>query len=504
MKTANLFLSPLRRAKSRRDDISLTVCFSLRAFSLRAILLLALFSCANLHAQVTIGGLTEPVKGAILDLNSSTRGGLLLSNVAISNRGLIPSGTNLFPNIIAGTNDDTNLGFTGAMVYNTGTASVPAGVYVWDGYDWVAAGEQPPVITKVSPAFTLTGNATNITVTGTHLNTAYLVFIDLNGNNSPDAGEECTVLSIVSDAQITCQTPAISQEGSYNVAVKTLGGTASLNRGFEYLAYQAPSLLASSNKWVKAADTNADAIASLTGTNGASFTGDAPNYIVDIDDNMIPVVNQDTEGNFPYSWGNYDEKQWCNAVTVKPEKLAAYKADPLGTLIEEDDILGYWVYIPRYAYQVMRYSPFNYPLCGNGALSGPICPNDGQTPFTIKFQKKTDAKLIPTGNDDEGDYRELVADENRWATHPAFTFDGTELNGIWVGKFETGTDYYCVNTDATIPVSCGANVAPTNIFIKPGYAPMNNKYIGAGIFASFYTTGAYDPVVSFRVVLSVY
>jgi hypothetical protein len=52
-------------SKSRRDGTLLTVCFSLRTFSLRKILLLALafFSCANLPAQVTIGGLENPKAG---------------------------------------------------------------------------------------------------------------------------------------------------------------------------------------------------------------------------------------------------------------------------------------------------------------------------------------------------------------------------------------------------------------------------------------------------------
>jgi hypothetical protein len=46
--------------KSRRDGTLLTVCFSLRIFSLRAVLLSALmfFFCANLHARVTIGVLS--------------------------------------------------------------------------------------------------------------------------------------------------------------------------------------------------------------------------------------------------------------------------------------------------------------------------------------------------------------------------------------------------------------------------------------------------------------
>jgi hypothetical protein len=105
MKTAKLFFSPLRRAKSRRDGTLLTVCFSLRTFSLRifslrAILLpaLAFFSCANLYAQVLIGGTDRPKNGAILDLNSTAKGGLLLSNVTLPNLYTIPAG---FPGITA-------------------------------------------------------------------------------------------------------------------------------------------------------------------------------------------------------------------------------------------------------------------------------------------------------------------------------------------------------------------------------------------------------------------
>jgi hypothetical protein len=91
--------------KSRRDDTLLTVCDSLRAFSLRAILLPALlfFFCANLHAQVTIGSLEEPKSGAVLDLNSTLKGGLLLSNIVLDNLYTIPhtgSGTaNPFPDM---------------------------------------------------------------------------------------------------------------------------------------------------------------------------------------------------------------------------------------------------------------------------------------------------------------------------------------------------------------------------------------------------------------------
>jgi uncharacterized protein (TIGR02145 family) len=144
MKTAKLFFSPLRRAKSRRDGTLLTVCFSLRTFSLRAILLPALmfFAYAGLHAQVTIGGLTKPKDGTVLDLNSSAKGGLILSNVALSNLYTIPAS---FPGM--GTPPaDAKEKFTGALVYHTGANNIPAGIYAWNGTNWSPATENcmPP------------------------------------------------------------------------------------------------------------------------------------------------------------------------------------------------------------------------------------------------------------------------------------------------------------------------------------------------------------------------
>jgi uncharacterized protein (TIGR02145 family) len=148
MKTAKLFLFPLCWAKSRRDETLLTVCFSLRTFSLRQILLPALlfFFCANLSAQVTMGGLEVPKKGAILDLNSTTKGGLLLSNVVLENLYTIPT---TFPGM-SSPPGDVNEKFTGALVYHEGGNGIPAGVYLWNGTNWTPLSEN-----CIAPAWTL-------------------------------------------------------------------------------------------------------------------------------------------------------------------------------------------------------------------------------------------------------------------------------------------------------------------------------------------------------------
>jgi uncharacterized protein (TIGR02145 family) len=124
------------------------------------------FACANVHAQVTIGGLEKPAKGALLDLNSTSKGGLLLSNVTITNPDSIPYGTNLFPGINKNS-ADINIGLRGAMVYNDGQEpTVPAGIYVWNGYYWTPDGNCRPIITasSSSPVSVDAGNSTTLRI----------------------------------------------------------------------------------------------------------------------------------------------------------------------------------------------------------------------------------------------------------------------------------------------------------------------------------------------------
>ncbi len=165
---------------------------------------------------------------------------------------------------------------------------------------------------------------------------------------------------------------------------------------------------------------------------------------VDLDLNMIPVKYAGSTTNAQWTslanpedssnqgnWYNYNNKQWANAVTVKdPSK---YKGKNM--IVEQSDILGFWVYIPRYAYEVMR---------RDGTDSSVSAQN-----FLIHFEKKTDAKRHPAACSTTGkDYRTQCdldrsyikgqpSNAGTWATHPAFIFGAKELNGIWFAKFET-------------------------------------------------------------------
>ena len=129
---------------------------------------------------------------------------------------------------------------------------------------------------------------------------------------------------------------------------------------------------------------------------------------------MIPVkwngsnwVKADST-NLNNDWYDYKEKKWANAVMVKDSSRSKYMSAANGTTISELDVLAYYVWIPRYKYQL-----FNV----NAEKMAPIEIN-------VKFEKNIPAKSVGSNN-------------GEWLTHPAFTFGDKELTGIWVGKFET-------------------------------------------------------------------
>ena len=207
---------------------------------------------------------------------------------------------------------------------------------------------------------------------------------------------------------------------------------------------------------------------------------------VDLDANMIPVKYTGSTTNAQWTslanpedssnqgnWYNYNQKQWANAVTVKdPSK---YKNQT--KVVDQSDILGYWVYIPRYAYEVMR---------RDGTDSSVSAQN-----FLIHFEKKTDAKRRPAACSTTGkDYRTQCdldrsyikgqpSNQGTWATHPAFTFGTKELNGIWFAKFETtGT-------------SPQPTVLPNESHISGYSSGMNNKV--GNFYSLAKTLGINDP-----------
>ena len=139
-----------------------------------------------------------------------------------------------------------------------------------------------------------------------------------------------------------------------------------------------------------------------------------------LDTGMIPVKISDTGvvttvSKNDDSWYDYDDKKWANAVLVKETGTKTRAANKVaGTTINSNDILAYFVWIPRYSYKVWQYEGV--------ADTVPDPPPS----IDIKFVKKG--------------VKEVATAVGQYYTHPAFTFGDKELDGIWVGKFETSTD----------------------------------------------------------------
>jgi hypothetical protein len=96
------------------------------------LLTVIVLSMNDAQSQVTIGGLTEPQAGAILDLNSTVKGGLLLPHVDLPDLTQIPAVG--FAGITEA--QDTNDALAGTIVYNTNTIT-GVGLCIWDGNNWI-------------------------------------------------------------------------------------------------------------------------------------------------------------------------------------------------------------------------------------------------------------------------------------------------------------------------------------------------------------------------------
>ena len=168
-----------------------------------------------------------------------------------------------------------------------------------------------------------------------------------------------------------------------------------------------------------------------------------------IKEGMIPVEfdasGNTVKANVKGTWYDYESKKWANAVVVTSASRSKYLSASAGTQITESDILGYFVWVPRYKYKLFNAS--------NGTVAAKS--------IEIQFESASTTKSTGTTN-------------GTWLTHPAFTFGSTVLAGIWVGKFE-------LTGDATTPT------------VKPNQKSLTNQNIATAFntIRKFSTTSNY-------------
>ena len=268
------------------------------------------------------------------------------------------------------TNPDTRTIYYGVRVDNPSTT--PAGDYqAGIVYTAIASLPPSPTITTITPnTYTIGSNdPTTITIEGTNLATTYEVWIDLDKDDVLDSNNELCIIDkdSITDTKLTCTIPTPSSTLTINPDTYNL-----------YLRTQANEL--------------ATATFTYTTPPAGTVCRNADPYSdckVDIDDNMIPIYyDGNTEAGeaiwkvanptVPGQWYDYTNKQWANAVTITKEALDAKKYQNPDTTINNNDVLGYWVYIPRYAYEVQR----------PNAVDRVVAPQN----FNIRFETNGDTK----------------------------------------------------------------------------------------------------------------
>ena len=169
-----------------------------------------------------------------------------------------------------------------------------------------------------------------------------------------------------------------------------------------------------------------------------------------LQDELIPVIIEDDgtvrKANIYSEWYNYEKQEWANAVILVNEDTN-YNANDV---IPENNIESYFVWIPRYKYKIFD----------EGNYNGLTIKENAEQTIEVIFENKD--TLVSNGTK-----------EGEWLTHPAFTsFDS---NGMWVGKFETGTtltsDYNVRNGNA--------------VHIKPNLTSWRNIQVANAFYTSY-------------------
>ena len=123
-------------------------------------------------------------------------------------------------------------------------------------------------------------------------------------------------------------------------------------------------------------------------------------------------------------WYSYENKQWANAIILKDESTNInYNS---GDTIPEDAIESYFVWIPKYRYQIWDLGEYEdlTEIDESKVHEIPIIFGDYNTSDDVDGECTTPMTSGETGNCQVGDYM----------THPAFI--SIPSTGFWVGKFE--------------------------------------------------------------------
>lgn len=308
-----------------------------------------------------------------------------------------------------------------SSVFTNGTSlNTPEGVT--GGYYLWAMVSDPEGHTTISgtSVFNLDNSAPTLTINGSNPVTITL------GQTYSDAGASATDSHSGMAGSVTSTgTVNINQGGTYTItytATDNVGNTATATRTVEVLAvnYSGPGFIT---------DKGVNGPILATGMTPIKWNGSA----------WVDTTIYDP------NWYSYTttDKKWANARTAD------------GSM---------WVWIPRYIYKVTT----GWHTSTTGTI---------ETKFSRVYDDTIGGTITLNNNTD------ATASNNTWTNHTAFTFGTTQLQGIWVSKFEaSGTS---TTIESKPNVASYRNITIDNMFTYSRNMETNSRYgwgtSGAGI-----------------------
>ena len=203
----------------------------------------------------------------------------------------------------------------------------------------------------------------------------------------------------------------------------------------------------------------------------AHSTPNAPALI----DGMIAVewngsnwVKADESSDNWYDYGTTENtKKWANTVTVKnsgTHTRTYYKSAAVGTVIPEEDIIGMYVWIPRYSYKIPN-TESGYHRANTGTTDGTY------SLVNIMFMKGTSS--FGTVEYNETTTNTYTKFPDGYVIHPAFDLkdaDGNiikKLTGIWVAKFEASSSTTTTDLDSNAGANYGRITNTDDVTVRP-------------------------------------
>ena len=190
-----------------------------------------------------------------------------------------------------------------------------------------------------------------------------------------------------------------------------------------------------------------------------------------LDTGLIPVTIADDETDKKASlgseWYNYAQKKWANAVILKDSDN--YRE---GEIIPENAIESYFVWIPKFKYKLFDMG--NYSSTSTTEPASSIAQTIDIVFDPINTIDSSTSCVTPLTSGASGNCA-----VGKYMTHPAFIT--MNVNGLWVGKFETGYDGAATRNEAQVNSNDSSKV-----IVKP------NVYSWRGFDVSNAFTASYN------------